>query len=309
MKLAMENMTQVRAFTGRALGTIALVLISTSYMTPANSQSIESVNNIANHRLRRSPVPAPNPNIFKPQKRVGKVSFISPKLPSNGVPSGRQRGAAGRGNCLNNVSIPLTALVPSTKASHNSGQGAIVATNVWGLTVRERPTFLFYIPYTQTSATSEFVLQDAEDNDIYRAVVMLPQDPGIVRVQLPLASAPLAVNKMYHWYFKVHCSQQMASPVFVEGWVQRVTLSPKIANQIATATSLQQQVELYANSGIWYDTAAILAQMRLENSENMTSKADWYNLLETIDLSTLASESIKGLDNKDKKSLISGYQP
>ncbi|MEM5381928.1 DUF928 domain-containing protein, partial [Paraburkholderia azotifigens] len=122
-------------------------------------------------------------------------------------------------------------------------------------------------------------------------------------MQVPPEATPLAVDKMYHWYFKVRCSQNMASPVFVEGWVQRVTLNPSVANQIATATTLQQQVELYAENGIWYDTAAILAQMRLQNSEDTTSKADWDNLLETIELSTLASESIKGTDGKDSKSL------
>lgn len=305
----MENITQVRAFAKRALGTIALVLIITSYTTPINSQNIESVTNVSNQLSEKSPRKIPKTTIPKPQKRSGRISFIQPKLPSNGAPSGRQRGAAGRGNCLNNVSIPLTALVPSVQKSVNDGKRAIVATNVWGLTVRERPTFLFYVPYNQTSATGEFVLQDAEDNDIYRSAVSLPQAPGIVRLQLPPESAPLAVDKMYRWYFKVRCSQNMTSPVFVEGWVQRVNLHPAIANQIASATSLQQQVALYAENGIWYDTAAILAQMRVQHLEDATSKADWQNLLETVDLSTLASASIKGTENKDKKSLISEYNP
>ncbi len=305
----MENITQVRAFAKLALGTIALVLISTSYTTPVNSQSLESIKNVADRAGERSLRPLPSTTTAKPQKRSGRVSFIQPKLPSNGAPSGRQRGAAGRGNCLNNVNIPLTALVPSIQKSANNGQRAIVATNVWGLTVREHPTFLFYVPYSQTSATGEFVLQDAEDNDIYRATISLPKEPGIVRLQLPPESAPLAVDKMYHWYFKVRCSQNMASPVFVEGWVQRVNLHPTVANQIASATSSQQQVSLYAENGIWYDTAAILAQMRVQNMEDATSKADWQDLLETIDLSILASESIKGTDRKDKKSLISGYKP
>lgn len=308
MKLAMENMTQVRAFAKRAFGTLALVLISTSYIAQVNAQTIESVKKNSNSLLQRSPSQSPNSTIAKPQKKSGRISFIQPKLPSNGAPSGRQRGAAGRGNCSTNLNVPLTALVPSSKNA-NKEQSAIVATDVWGLTVRERPTFLFYVPYTQLSATSEFVLQDSEDNDIYRTPVTLPKEPGIVRLELPPESAPLAVDKMYHWFFKVRCSQNMASPVFVEGWIQRVTLNPVVANQIATAASLQQQVELYAKNGIWYDTAAILAQMRLQNSDDTTSKADWDNLLETIDLSNLASESIKGTDSKDSKSLISGYQP
>jgi len=128
-------------------------------------------------------------------------------------------------------------------------------------------------------------------------------------MKLPLESAPLAVDKMYHWYFKVRCQQNMASPVFVEGWVQRVVLNPTVTNQIATANSLQQKVALYAEHGIWYDTAALLAQIRLQNLEDAAAKANWYSILETINLSTLASETIKGIDNKEQKSLISDRNP
>lgn len=300
----MENKNQIRAFAKRALGSLALVLISTSYITQLKAET-----NVPTRSSMRSPLQVPSTNISKPQKRSGRVSFIQPKLPSNSAPSGRQRGAAGRGNCLNNVTIPLTALVPSVTKSIKNGQQSIVATNVWGLTVKEHPTFLFYVPYVQRSAVAEFVLQDSEDNDLYRAPVTLPNTPGIVRMKLPLESAPLAVNKMYHWYFKVRCQQNMASPIFVEGWVQRVMLNPTVTNQIATASSLQQQVALYAENGIWYDTADLLAQIRLQDLEDAMAKANWYSILKTIDLSTLASESIKGIDNIEQKSLISDRSP
>ncbi|WP_009632121.1 DUF928 domain-containing protein [Synechocystis sp. PCC 7509] len=303
MKLAMENMNQVCAFAKRALGTIVLVLISTSYITEAKAQK-NSFDNFTGRSLRQ----VESKPVLKPQKTSPRVGFVQPKFPSSGAPSGRQRGAAGRGNCLNNVKIPLTALVPTITKSVSNRQSAIVATQVWGLTVKEHPTFLFYVPYTQISAAGEFVLQDSDDNDIYRAPVSLPEVPGIVRVQLPPDSTPLAVDKMYHWYFKVRCAQGMASPVFVEGWVQRINLNSTVADQIATAITLQQ-VALYAKNGIWYDTVALLAQMRLQNMEDAASKADWYNLLETIDLSTLASESIKSMETKDQKSLVSTYNP
>ena len=38
--------------------------------------------------------------------------------------------------------------------------------HVWGLTTSERPMFWFYVPYTNMSA--EFVLQDSEENEIYK---------------------------------------------------------------------------------------------------------------------------------------------
>ena len=298
MKLAMENMTQFRTFAKRSLGIVVLVLASTSYILQVEAQNVD---------VKKVPVPT-SMRSPKQSPRLGRITFIQPKLPSNGAPSGRQRGAAGRGICLNNVNIPLTAVVPSIKKSADNGTNATIATNVWGLTVKAHPTFLFYVPYNYP-ATGEFVLQDSEDNDIYRSPVMLPKEPGIIRLQLPPESAPLAVDQMYHWYFKIRCSQNMASPVFVEGWVQRVNLNSTISDRLANTTSLHEQVVLYAENGIWYDTVATLAQIRLQNLENATLSADWQNLLETIDLSTLASESIKGTDSKDKKSLISEYNP
>ncbi|PLZ80814.1 hypothetical protein CBP16_12415, partial [Fischerella thermalis WC217] len=38
-----------------------------------------------------------------------------------------------------------------------------------GLTVAERPTFWFYVPYPPTNRLSvEFLLRDKEDNEVYR---------------------------------------------------------------------------------------------------------------------------------------------
>lgn len=299
MKLAMNKSAQA-SFAKYKLGAVVLVLAHTTSTIPADAQIIEFVNSMPVTLPRRSPARnSPNRTQTKPQKPSGRVSFVQPKLPSTGIPSGRQRGAAGRGNCLN-VDVPLTALVPAVQKPLGDGQTDLMMTNIWGLTVKSHPTLLFYVPYTSAFAqTGEFVLQDEEDNDIYQAAIALPQTPSIVSMNLASMSAPLEIGKMYHWYFKVRCSaQNMSGPIFVEGWVQRVALEPKISDRLAAATPLQK-IDIYAENGIWYDTVADLAQMRGQNLGNEELEADWQQLLQSVGLADIQSQPVVTATLKD----------
>ena len=214
--------------------------------------------------------------------------FVLPTPPDRGTP-GKREAAASRGGCPV-VDTPLTALVPVYK---NYSQDGIPVESIWSLTVAERPTFWFYVPYSSSSLDSvEFVLQDEADNDIYQAPVRIPKTPGIVSVRLPSTSKPLLAGKMYHWFFKVRCaSQNTAGPIFVEGWVQRNTLSPTLKNQLEAATPLQR-IALYAQNGIWYDALTTLAELRLQKPEDTSLKANWNELFHLVGLSEVASQSL-----------------
>lgn len=299
MKLAMNKSAQA-SFAKYKLSAVALVLAQTISTIPADAQILKYVNNVPVLLPRRSPAQnLPNRTQTKPQKPAGRVSFVQPKLPSTGIPSGRQRGAAGRGNCLN-VDVPLTALVPAVQKPIGDGQTDLMMTNIWGLTAKSHPTLLFYIPYANASAQAgEFVLQDKEDNDIYRTMIALPPIPSVVKISLAAMSAPLEIGKMYRWYFKVRCSvQNMSGPIFVEGWMQRVALEPKISDLLAAATPLQK-IDIYAENGIWYDTVADLAQMRVQNPGNEELEADWRQLLQSVGLADIQSQPVVTATLKD----------
>lgn len=291
MKLAMNKSAQA-SFAKYKLSAVALVLAHTTSTIPANAQIVKYVNSAPVLLPRRSPVQnLPNRTQIKPQKRSGRVSFVQPKLPSTGIPSGRQRGAAGRGNCLN-VDVPLTALVPAVQKPMGDGQTDLMMTNIWGLTAKSHPTLLFYIPYANASAQAgEFVLQDEEDNDIYRTMIALPPTPSVVKISLAAMSAPLEIGEMYRWYFKVRCTPNMSAPIFVEGWMERIALEPKISDRLAAATPLQK-IDIYAENGIWYDTVADLAQMRVQNPANQELEADWQQLLQSVGLADIQSEPV-----------------
>lgn len=228
------------------------------------------------------------------QKNKPADRFVPPTPPDYSSP-GQREGAASRGGCPR-MEKPLTALVPVTKAASGEkqqGKLAMAAESVWSVTAAEHPTFLFYVPYSPPSLKSvEFALQDRDDNDVYRTAVKLPATSGIVSLNLPAASKPLLIGKPYHWFFKIYCNPQTTSvPIFVEGWVQRVTPSPTLANQLKTA-SPQQRINLYATNGLWHDALTSLAELRLVNPNDANLKANWNKLLQSVGLADIASKPI-----------------
>lgn len=232
------------------------------------------------------------------------LRLVDPPLPPSGTPVGRRRGAAGRGgfgNC--SLNPPLTALVPAIEQPTGKGK----AVYVWGKTMAAYPTFWFYIPNSRSSLRSvEFVLQDEQDNDVYRTSVRVPQRQGIISLRLPSTSTPLKMNHNYHWFLKTEmalvCGRQQ--PVIVkdavEGWVQRVQPHLNLASQLKVATP-QQQISLYATNGFWYDALNTLAQLRQQKPEDVTLRANWRELLQSAGLSEIASKSLIPCCNPDRE--------
>lgn len=229
---------------------ITLTCVSvTCYLLPAEAQSVETVNKNPSNRQMRLLAP--------PQSNHQK----SPDFSGDGRP-GRRAGGGSRSPCPS-IAPPLTALMPATN---------------WGKTVAERPTFWFYVPYSsQQAPAGEFVLQSEQGNDIYRIPFTLPETPGFVNFSTPHSAAPLEINKSYRWYFKLYCEPQKASaPVFVDGWVQRVQLTPTLESQLRSTT---QDYAVYAANGIWYDAIAHLAELRVTNPANARLDQEWASLL------------------------------
>ncbi|NDJ24899.1 DUF928 domain-containing protein [Nostoc sp. B(2019)] len=221
--------------------------------------------------------------------RAQVVRFNPPPPPPGPPPGGRPTGGASRGGSLSvcpSVKTQLTALVPFSEES-----GTVK--NVWGLTTVERPSWLFYVPYTKESTyPAEFVLQDPESNPIYQKAIALPESPGVIRVSLPASAPALEVGKQYRWFLTVYCDQQKESPpIYVEGMIQRVNLKQATVQELNTADPLKRVV-IYAQNGIWYEALTTLAELRQKNPQNTKLQAEWRNLLTSIRLDKLAAEPI-----------------
>jgi len=213
------------------------------------------------------------------------TTFNQPSLPPGPPPGGRVRGGAKRGGCPT-TKLDLTALVPFTKEANS-------VTNVWGETTLERPSWLFYVPYTKDLPyVVEFVLQDQDYNEIAHIPIALPDKPGVIRVSLPSNSPDLALNKQYRWFFTIDCDQEKNSPpIFVEGVIKRVALNPGAIKELQT-TELLKRYAIYAQNGIWYEALSILAQLREKNPQDAAVQAEWQNLLGSVHLDDIAAEPI-----------------
>ncbi|MCC5636987.1 DUF928 domain-containing protein [Nostoc sp. CHAB 5844] len=227
-----------------------------------------------------------------PQQPTSRPVFVLPKIPARLSPiSGRRAGMGSRDNCPA-VTTALTALVPLQEEQQVSKQtDKPVSGIVGGLTTSERPTFWFYVPYTQDlTASAEFILQDSAGNDIYRNAIALPPKPGVIGVSLPF-NASLQVGKTYRWYLKVLCNQQQTAsvPIYVEGDIQRVNLDSHVMQQSQAAVEPRQKVAIYAANGIWFDSLTMLAQLRQKNPNDTSVVEDWQSLLRSVNLDNVAT--------------------
>lgn len=224
------------------------------------------------------------------------VRFVPPPPPPSNrvITSGRQQGGASRGDCPA-VDKPLTALVPASKQALKGKPKSNSALNhwqaVWGLTVASHPTLWFYVPYPLTAKQPiEFVLQDAEGNNIYKTSLLVVQkQPSLVEIKIPSTTKPLAIGKMYQWYFLVGCNTDVLP--FVKGWVQRVAINSNFKRQLQAA-SPQQRAALLAANGIWYDALSTLAFLRREVPNDRSLISNWINLLDSGGLKVLSDEAI-----------------
>lgn len=226
--------------------------------------------------------------------RMRLVAFTPPPPPPDRDAPGNRGGGAGRG-C--GTGQPLIALVPEYQQALEGG----AITKVWGTTLAERPTFWFDVPYNKGAiAALEFVLQDNSSpaKELYRSAIVPPDAPGIVSIQLPATVPPLAAGKLYQWFFKVHlqcASSEAAKPQTQKetlyGWVQRVSPNAAIASQLKQATP-QQQADLYAQNGIWFDALTTLGNLRLTSPQDPRLIADWNSLLQSVGLEKLTTKPL-----------------
>lgn len=218
---------------------------------------------------KRSPQEEPKkPKSSKPEK----LDFSGDGRP------GRRAGGGSRSSCPS-TQIPLTALIP--------------AKNI-GTTVSDRPSLWFYVPYAPQQATSgEFVLQDKQENDVYRQTFNLSQTPGLVSFKLPQSAPPLAINQSYRWYFKLYCDDSLTTANFVEGWIARTPLPPDLETRLKSEQS-PAYLE-YGSNSIWFDSLDSLAQLRLKK-DNPQLQNDWNKLLgaEGVKLDRLSDQPLLG---------------
>lgn len=193
--------------------------------------------------------------------------FNPPRNRNSGAAAGRQFAGAGRDLCPP-TPTPLTALVPNTNL---------------GLTLNANPTLWFYVPYASPqNYETEFVLIDAEENNVYKENFYLPEEPGVVSIQIPEQIA-LEAGASYRWVISVMCNPgNRSGDATVNGWIQRV--DQELDSQLASAT-LEDELLLYSENNLWYEMLTTLAQLRRDQPNDPEIEAAWKEFLTVSGLS------------------------
>lgn len=201
-----------------------------------------------------------------------------------GLP-GRREGGGTRGGCLTSGN--------SESASQPATLTALMPNSNVGLTITDYPVFSWYVP--QNSATAaEFVLLDQANSEVYKAVIPVVNQPGVVSLRLPTDGTvtPLAVGKSYQWYFSLICDPlDRSADTFTSGWVQRIEPSSTLTQALTNAAT-EEKPDIYAKAGIWYEALAMLIKLRQEQPQNTAFFNQWQTLLKSVGLEKIADQPL-----------------
>jgi len=194
--------------------------------------------------------------------------------PDQGAPTGRQRGGASRGDCVKYQE--LTALVP------------LVNDVVWSQTSSPTPNFFFYVSHSLTpDIPLELVVQDSEDNYIFRRQFSVDAPSGILKVPVSTEGAGLLPGETYRWTFSIYCDEASPSAsVSVFGAIHRVANSVAVEPEIKPERLLTPDTQLdlareYAAAGLWHEAMALTLSLYPTSSGNVEYLETLSGLLES----------------------------
>jgi hypothetical protein len=241
--------------------------------------------------LRESTGGASRGGMFTPKKGTGTVSEAT---------GGASRGlfARSRGKGIVSESTGGGArtgtynLNPSLLASDGpASMMALVPQSYSGTTLAERPTLLVYLPGS-AAKTMVFSLQDEQGNVQYETTLPVSNESGVRKITLPADAPALKVDQNYQWFLALKIDDELSPRTpYVDGWIQRITASPAIAQALQTSDGMKR-AEVLGKNGIWYDYTAEIATLQTNEPQNQSSQKEWQELLEEIDLKTIAKAPI-----------------
>ena len=195
---------------------------------------------------------------------VAAAKYRPPTKPS--APKGTGTNTTRGGSCDRQATIGLTPLVP---LSHI------------GQTTSQHPSFVWFVP-DPAPHPLQFRLFTRTGQPLYR--VQMQSQAGIMSLALRPNLPPLATGQTYQWQVVLVCDPNVPSRnVVATAEIQVVKPAASLQTQLAAAPTPQQRLDLYAESGLWYDALAEAVNVS-QKTQNSTS------LLELLD-SLAASEA------------------
>ena len=243
-----------------------------------------------------------------PRTSTGGASRDAFTPPSDNTAPRQATGGAAREGFIppSDNSVPRTAVggasrtnlygyLPSKVGSSALPILAVTPQSFYGTTLVARPTILVYVP-SSNAQDAVFSLKDEAGNTLYQTLVAVPDSAGVVAIQLPEASPALEAGKNYQWFFALMIDGTLSpSTPYVDAWIKRIQPDAALAQALQQGDA-HKQADILAAKGVWYDSVAMLADLRMVQPADATLTADWHELLDSVGLgqvATLDSNAIK----------------
>lgn len=222
---------------------------------------------------------------------IAQIMFTPPAF--NHSSGGSSGMAAGQRN-----GQPISDATPSAACEPYTGLTALVPRVdgiVWSQTVKARPTFFFQVPADlNNDIPLRFVVEDGDDNEIYRRRFRLRTAAGVLAI--PMRNNELSVGENYRWTFTIECDGGR-SAIAVSGTVRRAE-GPMIemGNDPTTRVAAAQA---YATAGIWHEALEIAIALAQAEPNNQTYQDNLASLLAQIDL----ADALRPADSEQSPTL------
>ncbi len=175
---------------------------------------------------------------------------------------------------------------------------ALIPINVFGVTLKSHPTFLFYLPAARIGENLpmvEYSLQDTQGNEIYKTRFVTNGKAGVANLTLPqgMGFSGLEIDKDYFWSVSLICQgSDRIRDLVVQGSIRRVAV-PTALVDLGSKTP-DQQADLLWQVGIWYDLAALLAELQRPNvanpQVNTLPNPQWQALMQAVELNEIINQ-------------------
>ncbi len=195
--------------------------------------------------------------------------------PKDGIPDNTTGGA----------SRDLVGCRQQETATKAAGITLLAPNSFMGLTISEQPNFFLYAE--QTSAKQLFFnVQNERGETIYQGYQALPQDTGLIKVDVPAEAISLVQDSTYRIAVVPVCEESLRpdDPILT-AYIKRVNLPETLDSNSTTSTF--DNARRYAASGIWYDTLVLLEQTLRHEPTHSDAITAWETLLSVGGLTTL----------------------
>ncbi|NJR65118.1 MAG: DUF928 domain-containing protein, partial [Leptolyngbyaceae cyanobacterium CRU_2_3] len=217
----------------------------------------------------------PAPDNAAPRQASGGASRNGFIPPSDNTAPRTTVGGASRTN--------LYGYLPSQSGDQALPMFAVTPQSFYGTTLVERPTILVYVP-SSNAQDAVFSLKDDAGNTVYQALVAVPSNAGVVAIQLPKEAPALEAGKDYQWFFALMIDGTLSpSTPYVDAWIKRIQPDAELAQALQQGDA-HQRADILAAKGVWYDSAAMLTDLRMAQPTDATLAEDWHELLNSVGL-------------------------